>query len=275
MGIYGTMPNDADARVLLAVAPDQYVTERTRLIKQARADRDRPLANFYQSLKRPSVSLWAVLASAPDADAANRVVKVTTELGEIQAAGGDPAALQAATRDRRKIVEGIVDRSVKALAEWDAGAEKRRPEIRSIVDQLSRHPDLAEPWINGTLRDVPDDDFGFGAFADLHVATRAKEPAPAKAARSRRPERPETEVVRDLGAERAARTEWIREAREDASTAAHEVAAAQRRLQAARNALREAEKEARLSDEALAAAERRHAKATAQLEASQSVRSKA
>jgi hypothetical protein len=271
MEMYGTMPSDdPDARVLLAVAPDQYVTERTRLIRQARADGDRPLAKFYESLKRPSVALWAVLASVADADTVNGVVSVTTKLGETQAAGSDPSALQAATRDRRKVVEAIVDRSVKVLAQWDAGAEKRRPEIRSVVDQLSRHPDLVEPWINGTLRDVPDDDFGFGAFADLNVATRVKEAAPAKPARSRRPERPQVEVVRDLGAERAARTGRIREARKDVSEAAHDVTAAQRRVQTARTAMREAEKEARLSEDALATAERRHAKATAQLEAAQS-----
>jgi hypothetical protein len=265
-----TMPSDdPDARVLLDVAPDQYVTERTRLIKQARADGNRPLANFYQSLKRPSVAVWAVLAAVPDAGAVDGVVAVTTKLGETQAAGSDPAALKAATKDRRKVVEAIVDRSVKALARFDAGAEKRRAEIRGVVDQLSRHPELVGAWVDATLRDLPDDDFGFGAFADLQVTTPAKKPAPAKAARPKRSVQPETDVVRDLGAERAGRAERVREARNDVSAAAKEVTAAQRRVQSARTALRDAEKEARLSEEALAGAERRHAKATSQLEAAQ------
>ena len=158
------MPSDAaaDARVLLDVAPDQYVAERDRLVKQARGAKDRASATFYQSLKRPTVPLWAVLAAGHDADAVDSIIKVTTELGDIQGGSTKAADLTAATQRRRKALESFVDRAVKALAKWDAGAEKRRPEIRSIVDQLSRHPDLAESWVDTTLRELPDSDFGFG-----------------------------------------------------------------------------------------------------------------
>ena len=54
---------------VLDVAPDQYVAERDRLVKQARSAKDRASATFYQSLKRPTVPLWAVLAAGHDADA--------------------------------------------------------------------------------------------------------------------------------------------------------------------------------------------------------------
>ena len=179
------MPSDAaaDARVLLDVAPDQYVTERDRLVKQARAAKDRASATFYQSLKRPTVPLWAVLAAGDDAKAVDAVMKVTTELGDIQGGSTKAADLAAATQRRRKALETFVDRAVKALAKWDAGAEKRRPEIRSIVDQLSRHPDLAESWVDATLRELPDSDFGFGAIADMSDVEIFKPKPPGRSRR--------------------------------------------------------------------------------------------
>ena len=39
-----------------------------------------------------------------------------------------------------------------------------------MVDQLSRHPELADAWIDGTLRELPEDDgFGFAAFTGLEI----------------------------------------------------------------------------------------------------------
>ena len=267
------MPSDAaaDARVLLDVAPDQYVTERDRLVKQARAAKDRGSAAFYQSLKRPTVPLWAVLAGGDDAKAVDAVMKVTTELGDIQGGSTKAAELAAATQRRRKALETFVDRAVKALSQWDAGAEKRRPEIRSIVDQLSRHPDLAETWVDATLRALPDSDFGFGAIADMADAKIFK-PAPPKAKRSPKSAPPPSRPAPDRGADRAARAalaEQTRQARKDVAVAVRELATAERRLDAARAAMEDAKEELGSAEDQHAAAEQRHKKATAQLQALQ------
>jgi hypothetical protein len=269
------MPSDAaaDARVLLDVAPDQYVTERDRLVKQARAAKDPSSVSFYKSLKRPTVPLWAVLAAGDDAKAVDAVMKVTTELGDIQGASTKAADLAAATQSRRKALETFVDRAVNALAKWDAGAEKRRPEIRSIVDQLSRHPDLAESWVDATLRELPDSDFGFGAIADMSDAEIFK-PAPPKskvtAKRSPKSEEPPAKSAADRGADRAARAaraEQTRQARKDVAGSVRELATAERRLDAARAAMEDAKEELGAAEDQHAAAEQRHKKATAQLEA--------
>jgi hypothetical protein len=276
MGIYATMPNDdLDARVLLEVAPDQYVTERTRVVKQARADRDKARANFYQSLKRPSVALWAALVAA-DADVVHKILTVTTELGEVQAGGSSPADLTAATQRRRTTLEGFVDRAVNALAMFDAGAEKRRPEIRGLVDRLSRNPELAEAWIDGTLREMPDEQFGFGAFAGVEVTSRGDTKSPAKApakASAKVPAKPShraasapPDEVRNLAAERAARAqrrEHAREAKQAVADAARELTAADRKVTAARTAVKDAEKELRVAEDRRAAAEREHERAVA------------
>jgi hypothetical protein len=237
----------ADARLLLRVGPDGYIAERTRLVKQARAAGDRALANAYQSFKHPSRSLWAVLAGGDDVDAVHGIVNATSELATIQAGGSDAKATAAATQVRRKALEAVVDRAVKALAQWDSGAAARRAEIRSIIDQLSRHPDVAEAWTDGTLRDLPDDTWGFGAFEDME---------PAAAASPRTTDR----------AARAARAEHTRQARQDEADAGRDLAAAERRLQAARKALRVAEAEMRLAESEHSAAEQRHKQALARIE---------
>jgi hypothetical protein len=270
---------DPDARVLLRVAPDQYVTERARLVKQARADRDRPLANFFQALKRPSVPLWAVLTAGEDAEAVGKILTVTSELGDIQAAGSTATKLTAATKTRRNDLEAFVDRAVKSLTTWETGAEKRRPEIRAIVDQLSRHPELAESWIDATLRDLPEDEFGFGAFTDVPIGRAADSPdkdaSPKQTKSTRKPTKPSAAAKPDRADERAARAaraDEIRAARQDVAAASRELTVAERGAQTARSALRKAEKAAQLADEQRESAERRHDEASARLAAAQAAR---
>jgi hypothetical protein len=274
--MYKPMAADSpDARVLLQASPDDYVAERTRLVKEARADKNRSLASFYQSLKRPSLSLWAVLAAGEDADAVNDVVNVTSQLGETQAEGGTAGTLSAATKTRRKALEGLVDKAVAALGK-ESGAEARRPEIRSIIDQLSRHPELVDSWIDGTLRELPEDDFGFGAFADMQVPETADAAKPAKSKQSRHADAPvgrsedAASKPRADAAARAARAEEARAARKDVSTAARELAVAERDVHAAETAVRRAEKDLKAAEDARATAEKRHQRATARLEASRS-----
>ena len=273
METYNAMASDTpDARALLDVAPDQYVTERARLAKQARADGDREAATFYQSLKHPGVVLWGVLAAGSDPEAVKAVMAATAELGGVQAGGSDARSLSAATQQRRKVLEAIVDKAVKALAKSESGAAKRRPEIRGLVDQLSRHPEVADSWVDGTLRDVPENDFGFGAFTDVEITLRAKASGPATTTKAPKVtsggrSSQKADDVRDLAAERAARAEQTRQAKHDVTTAARELTAADRKLDLARAALRKAEKELRLAEEEREAAESRHERACVELEA--------
>jgi hypothetical protein len=263
-----TTPGVPDARALLRVAPDDYVAERTRLAKEARAAGDRALAKSYTELKRPNLSLWAVLAAADDADAVHLAVSTTTELGKVQIKGGTSAALSSASQRRRKAVEVLVDRAVEALAKWVPAAETRRGEIRDIVDQLSRQPDLAEAWIDGTLRDPPDEVLGFAAFADMPVAATSRGGTANKTAP---PDRTKARTERAPAAAEppAVRQEEVRRARRDVTTATRELATAQRRLDVARRAAHEAEEALQDAEQAHVATTKRHDEATAALEAVQ------
>ena len=273
-----TPADSTGARVLLGQPPDDYVGERTRLVKLARDDGDRARATFLQSLKRPNLALWAVLAAGDDGEAVQALMAATTELAEVQAGGARAAALSTATRYRRVTLEALVDRAVAALARSVPSAEARRGEIRDIIDQLSRHPELADTWIDGTLRDLPEEEFGFGAFTGMpdtieHTPAR-RTPAPRKSATSRLPgpraPGPATRAPNDDVDDRAARiarTQRAAQARKDLAAATREVAAAERRIAVARTAFGEAETELRQAEQKLAGAEDRHRDATARLEA--------
>jgi hypothetical protein len=266
---YVVMANeDADARLLLRVAPAEYVAERARLVKQARADGDRARAAFYQSLNHPNLSLWAVLAAGGDAKEVRGVVSATEELAKIQATRSDPAAVTAATKHRRKALEALVDGAVSALAQWERGAEARRAEIRGIVDQLSRHSDVVEAWIDATLRDLPDDAWGFGAFADMEVTGGSESSAPPTKKSKPRAGAGGTAIAEPaLPAKptRAERAERTKQARQDVAAAKRDLAAAERRVSEARKAVRDAEKEMRLAEADQATVEKRVERAEADL----------
>jgi hypothetical protein len=165
----GVAVTDHPARRLLEVAPSAYVDERARLAKEYRAAGDRQLAKAIQALKRPTLAVWAVVAAGDDAGLVRSLFDATAALGEAQAAG-DRVATVTATKQRKDVVAAVTGAAVDALRVHEPSAEARRPEIRTMVDQLSRHPDLSDAWIDGTLRELPKQDgFGFAAFAGLEV----------------------------------------------------------------------------------------------------------
>lgn len=166
----------AGPRALFAVSPNDYVAERTSLAKATRAAGDKAGAAAVQALKRPPNGLWAVLAAADDPDAVSTVFETTAALGASQARG---EGLAAATAARRAAVDALAKAAEAALQRHGIDPLPRRQEIRDLIDQLSRHPEAAASWIDGTLRDLPDQSIGFDAFANLDLAPRARpEPAP-------------------------------------------------------------------------------------------------
>jgi hypothetical protein len=166
-----------DPRLLFSVAPADYVTERTRLAKQARTNGDKEGAKVLAALKRPATAMWGVLAAGVDVKAVHRVIEATAALAELQAAGGDSTSVAEAVGRRRAAVGTLVESAITELARWDVEARQRRQEIRDLVDQLARRSDVAASWIDGTLRDLPEHEIGFDAFANVIPLPR---PEPAE-----------------------------------------------------------------------------------------------
>ena len=254
------MSDELDARALFAVAPAEYVAQRTQLAAAAKAAGDKAAAAAFKALVRPNLPMWAVLAAAADERAVRFLLATTDEVAQTQSGGGNSAAIAAAMQHRRTAIDALVDGSVAALRQWDDAAEARRAEIRTIVDKLSRLPELVDSWLAGTLRELPEDTLGFTSFADMVVPERSGTTA-AKPTKSTKvattvpvAKAPVAEPI-DTPAMRAARAAHVvaqREARKDLSVANRDLIAATRKLENARSAQREA-------NEAVAQAEAEHA----------------
>lgn len=258
------------------MAPGQYVDERTRLVREAKAAGDKDLAKELHALKKPTLAMWAVVAAGDDARLIDDLFDATAALADAQA-GGDRDATVAATRDRRAAVEAVTAAAVGALRAHDPSAEARRPEIRTMVDQLSRHTDLAGAWRDGTLRELPEGDaFGFAAFTGLEMAARPprEQPVPKQRALRSVPDAPaDTRPVRDLEqerAERAARAVRAAERRDairSRERTASALAAAERRLASVEELFRQAEADLAAARAEHDAAVARHQAAVARVDA--------
>ncbi len=282
------MDNDHPARAMFRVSPAAYVGERTRLAKAAKAAGDKDLGKQLQALKRPTLAMWAVVAATDDPDDVHELLAVTDELAAVQGSG-DRAATVEATKRRRATVEVVVGAAVEALQPWEPSAEARRAEIRTIVDQLSRHPELASAWIDGTLRELPETDaFGFAAFTGMEVPEKAASQPKAKPERRLRSVPPlpsddgdgTTPMPTPTGVRRPscvartsvpnvrrarARAAATREARRNVEAATKALTAAQRKVIDAERVSREAEATLRAVEADRDIAARRHAAAASRL----------
>ena len=256
-----------NARKLLECAPGEYVAERSRLVKEARHSGDRAGAKELQALSRPPLGLWAVLAAADDRKTIAPLYDATAHVARVQAAGAGRQALTEATQRRRTALERVVDVAVAAFARWDQGAEARRSEIRTIVDRLSRRPDLADAWLAGVLRDLPDDELGFAAFSDVHVTTPTR-PNTERRAKVRAKQTPTPPLDADVEARKvdAVRAAELQRAQADLAVADEVMSRAKQQVQQASEALRRATAHLTEAERNLAAAAEQRAVAVARLE---------
>jgi len=174
-----------EPRDLLRVGPDAYTATRDAEVKRRRAAGDKAGATALKALTRPSLALWGVLVAAEDDALVTRAVEATGVLAATQGAAIEGRAVEdvvAATVARRRTLDDVTAAAVAAiavLAALPARAEGQRHEIRTLVDRLTRHPELLDAWLDGTLRDVPDDTGfeAFAAFTPVAVARPAVAPA--------------------------------------------------------------------------------------------------
>ena len=181
-------PGGVDDRPLRVAVPGVAgrVRRRADLARQAGAlgEATRILAKLVQGLKRPTLAMWAVVAAADDAEPVRDLVEL--DRGARSCPGqrrprrhGERHGTAPCDVGRRGA------RRRRALAPWEPSAEARRAEIRTIVDQLSRHGELLDAWIDGTLRELPETDaFGFAAFTGMEAPAPRKEPVTARPAPS-------------------------------------------------------------------------------------------
>jgi hypothetical protein len=242
---------NVEARELLDAGPDGYTSARDAEVRRRRAERDREGAAALKALGKPSLALWAVLAAARDPRLPKEVVTATSALADTQGSavrGEGAEQIAAAATARRRALDAIVDAAVGALgAHGKAVTVGHRAEISGIIDRVSRHPELLDDWVDGTLRDIPTD-VGFDAFASMTPEPRSpgdrapKKRAPASTASTPRSttstEQPSAAVLR----QRAKADEARAKALASVSQAEHDMARAERAVRDARGALTAAEK---------------------------------
>jgi hypothetical protein len=265
-----------DARSLLEGGPDEYIARRDALAKDLKAAGDRDAASVVKSLGKPTMGLWGVLAAGADADAVRSAVDATAALVRVQAGAHDRAEISSATATRRAAIDRVVALGAAALGR---GSDARTQEVRDLVERLSRQPELLDAWLDGTLRDVPDEGLGFDAFAAFEPPGRAtttperpakrviaatrpavadehgepqSAPAPPSTARQERAARAaEREALEQQRAEREAARARRVAAKAELLAAEKASASANRQLDIARRAKEEAD---RVFDKATAAA---------------------
>ncbi|SDU99934.1 hypothetical protein SAMN04488544_3237 [Microlunatus sagamiharensis] len=140
---------EAAARELYALAPEEFVAARTRLVREARATKDRALATEIGALRKPTRTAWLVNALArDDPDAVDALIGLGDELRTAQEAR-DGAALRALSARRRTAIDALVRRAA-ALGE-EAGQPPTEATTNEVAQTLQAA--LGDPGVATQVRE--------------------------------------------------------------------------------------------------------------------------
>ncbi len=136
---------EAAAAELYALAPEEFVEARTRLVKQARAARDRVLAGEIGALRKPTRTAWLVNTLArDDPEAMSALLALGDALREAQERR-DGAALRELSARRRREIDALVRRATTLGQE--AGhppTEATRTEVAQTLQAALGEPAVAD-----------------------------------------------------------------------------------------------------------------------------------
>ncbi len=145
------MDLDEAATELYGVALDDFMATRTRLVAQARAAKDRPLATAIAALKKPTRSAWLLnLLSRRSSD-------VLAELGELAGRlaaahrAGDLAALRALGTERTALVGRLSAAAVNAAAHGYRATEAVKGEVSDTLSAAIADPEVRSELLAGRL----------------------------------------------------------------------------------------------------------------------------
>src|SRR3954451_6224404 len=130
------------ARTLYAVAPEEFMTTRADLAKQARAAGDSAAATQIEKLRKPTVAAWIVNALVlDDPSVVDRLTDLGEQLREAQERL-DAAKLRELTNERRRLVDDLARQAFSR-------AKKRQPpaglrdEVAGTFEAAVADPDVA------------------------------------------------------------------------------------------------------------------------------------
>jgi hypothetical protein len=149
-------------RELLGGPLEEYVARRKVVARRVRDAGERDAAKAIEGLGKPTVVMFAALRAADDPKAVRAAVDATAEVARVQTGSGDRAALARASAVRRELIDELVEAGLAAAG--GGGGPGRADEVRAAVDLLTRHDEVLDTWLAGTLRELPQSDAGFGSL---------------------------------------------------------------------------------------------------------------
>jgi len=216
---------------LLAVAPEEFVTERAQAVRELKEAGRADDAGRVAELRKPSLVVLAVNRAARDRpQAARDAADAAERLWRAQLSGDAEKYSQA--RDDLERASGLLAEVAAArLSRGKQANEAMRRRVSDLLRAAAADEDARQALVRGVLVDELDAP-GFGSFAGASVATH-----PRRGAKARKPKP-------DRGEEKRRTRE--RELRE-------ELASAEDELRAAERTLAEATRERDRADRAVAA----------------------
>lgn len=188
---------------LYGVAPSEFVAQRDALAGAAKGAGDQAAAKAIGELRRPTQSAWTVNCLVRSDPA------VTSELADLaQRLRGaeralDGAAMRELSKERRRLIDDLVERAFVTTAQTDPSAALR-DEVTATLEAALADPDVAGQLETGTLlRAVRWSGFGAGGPALSAVPARPTSPRTA-AGKSPDRKRPSAEKQADVANRRAA-----------------------------------------------------------------------
>ena len=218
---------------LYAISPDDFVAQRTALVAEARAAKDRGLAKEIGQLRRPTRSAWLVnILARAEPERVTELLELGTALQQAQQrmAGDD---LRRLSKERRTLIDSLSRRAGELGAEQEyAATDAAIQEVSQTLQAALGDPDVADLVQAGRIPQA----VSYGGFgpADLTSALAASLPAaepetkPEKMAPTPSEESPPEEPPKDTAEVKAAEQEAAakRQAAEEAAEASTEAESA-------------------------------------------------
>lgn len=259
---------DAVADVLYGLTPDEFSGARDQFIKQAREQKNQPLARELAKLRKPTQSAWLVNQLWRDQrEVIEQLFQLSSELSQAQAQASG-AALRELTAQRRQLENALLQQAIglarqKGVHVGDSVAR----EAQETLGAALALPEVAEEVRSGHLV-KPASYAGFGAPSTPPPGRSApREPIDLAAIQRARAAQRSAPAV---GQPAAQEDEASRRAAEEAARRAREQEerrrAAQRRLQEARAVATSAEADLVRAERSLATADQRQHDVRQQLE---------
>lgn len=193
---------------LFGLPVEEFTKARDELAKELRNAGKKEAADEVKSLRKPSVSAWAVnQAVRRRPQEAKALVKAGDELRKAQrgaVSGRDPAQLREATTAHRRLVEELTEEARAALEERGAAAAATVTRVAQTLRAASIDKETSKALTAGTLaEDV--EQAGFGPL--LSAVPSGARPTKRRAAKPAPKPKPPPKPKRDPNAAKRKRLE--------------------------------------------------------------------